>query len=178
MRAFIACDIFHPGIKGVIEDIKNVGAAIKFVEPENTHITLKFLGEVDEKMAASVGKAIDRVCVESHPMQARLSGVGVFPSLNYIKVLWIGVVCPELVVLQRRLDDSLIDLGIKREKNFNTHLTIGRVRSAKNKKQLIDVVNKLGEIEIGTIEIGYVKLKKSELTPKGPIYTDLKVVKL
>ncbi len=178
MRAFIACDISHPGIKGVIEDFKNIGAAIKFVEPENTHITLKFLGDVDEKTAATVGEAIDKACAGSQPMQARLSGVGVFPSLNYIKVLWIGVVCPELVVLQRRLDDSLIDLGIKREKNFNTHLTIGRVRSAKKKKQLIDVVDRLREIEIGTVEIEYVKLKKSELTPKGPIYTDLKVVRL
>jgi 2'-5' RNA ligase len=162
MRAFIACDISHPGIKGVIEELKKTEAKIKFVESENTHITLKFLGEVDEKTADSVGEAIEKTCAESKQLHARLSGVGVFPSLNYIKVLWIDVICPELIGLQRRLDNSLFELGIKREKNFKTHLTIGRVRSAENKEKLIEVV----------------ELKKSDLTPKGPIYSNIKVVKL
>jgi 2'-5' RNA ligase len=178
MRAFIACDISHPGIQGVIEEFKKTKADIKFVEPDNTHITLKFLGEVDEKTAGSVGEAIEATCARSQPMQARLSGVGVFPSLNYIKVLWIGVICPELVGFQCKLDDSLNEFGMKREKNFKTHLTIGRVRSAENKQRLTEVVDRLRESEIGTIEIESVKLKKSELTPKGPKYSDLKVVKL
>lgn len=178
MRAFIACDMLHPGIHGVIEEFKSTGANVKFVEPENTHVTLKFLGEIDGKTADTVGEALETACSEYQSMRAKLSGVGVFPGLNYVKVLWIGVFCPELVSLQRRLDDYLFKIGLKREKNFKTHLTIGRVRSAKNKQRLIEVVDRLRDLEVGTITIESVKLKKSELTPKGPKYSDLKVVKL
>ncbi|MFQ5800632.1 MAG: RNA 2',3'-cyclic phosphodiesterase [Candidatus Hydrothermarchaeales archaeon] len=178
MRAFIACDISHAGIKDVLEEIKKTGANIKLVEPENTHLTLKFLGEIQEEMAEKIGEAMKRSCLGTSSMEARLSGVGVFPSLKYIKVVWIGVECPELEKLQRKLDTALSELGFKKEGGFKPHLTIGRVRSAKNKQRLLEAVEKLKGREIGTVEIDAIKLKKSKLTPTGPIYTDTEEVKL
>lgn len=178
MRAFIACDISHAGIKDVLEEIKKTGANIKLVEPENTHLTLKFLGEIQEEMAGKIGEAMKRSCLGTSPMEARLSGVGVFPSLTYMRVVWIGVECPELEKLQHKLDSALSELGFRKEKGFKPHLTIGRVRSAKNKQSLLEAVEKLKDAEIGTLKIDAIKLKESRLTPKGPIYTDIEEVKL
>jgi 2'-5' RNA ligase len=178
MRAFIACEISHRGIKEVIEEIRKSDANIKFVEPENTHVTLKFLGEIQEEMGRHVGEALEHACSSPSPMEAGLSGVGVFPNLHYMKVIWIGINCPEMEKLQKKLDDALSKLGFKKEKGFKPHLTIGRVKSAKNKQQLSTALKNLKDVEIGSVKIEAVKLKKSDLTPKGPIYTDIKVVKL
>jgi 2'-5' RNA ligase len=177
MRTFIACDVFHEGIKGVVEELGDTGANIKFIEPKNTHITLKFLGEVELDLVGEVEKVVEMVFKGFFPAEAKLGQVGVFPNTNYMRVVWIGVQCPELEKLQHQLDESLFELGFRKEKNFKLHLTIGRIRSAKNKQRLIAALEKLKDLEIGNYTIDSVKLKKSELTPKGPIYTDLKGVK-
>ncbi len=178
MRAFIACDIAHPGIKDVIGEVKKSGAAVKFVEPKNTHITLKFFPDIDEASVEKVGAALKEVCLQQEAMEARLEGAGVFPSQNYVRVLWIGLVCPGLEDLQRRLDDALFKIGFKREKNFKPHLTIGRVKTGKNKEALLQCVEALKDREIGNIRIEEVKFKESVLTPTGPIYTDITVASL
>jgi 2'-5' RNA ligase len=177
MRTFIACDIFHKGINEVVEELKGTGAKIKFIEPKNTHITLKFLGEIEGDLVMEIENLIERIFKGFFPLEAKLRQVGVFPNANYMRVVWIGIYCPELERLQKKLDQSLFELGFKKEKNFKLHLTIGRIRSAKNKQRLIAAVEKLKDSEIGNYTIDSVKLKKSELTPKGPIYTDLKVVR-
>ncbi len=178
MRAFIACDIAHPGIKDVIGEFKKSGAAVKFVDLKNTHITLKFFPDIDDDSAGKVGAALQQVCLQNGPMEARLAGAGVFPSQNYMRVLWIGLVCPGLETLQHRLDDALFEIGFKREKNFKPHLTIGRVQTGKNKDALLHCVEALKDRDIGTIRIEEVKFKESVLTPKGPIYTDIMVASL
>jgi len=178
MRAFIAVDIVHPKIAEVIREISGTGAAIKFVEPENTHITLKFLGGIDEAMVEKLGGKIKDVCSTQEALTAQLCGVGVFPSLNYMRVLWIGFICPGLVVLQRRLDCALVEFGFKREKNFKAHLTIGRVKTGKNKSTLASCIEQLKNLEIGTVVVDSVKLKSSVLMPKGPTYSDMMVASL
>ena len=176
MRAFIACDIFCEGIGKVVDEIKKTGADVKFVEPENTHITLKFLGEVDERRALEIGRILEDVFTGAFPLEATLKEVGVFPSLDYMKVVWIGMECPVLEALQRRLDEALHGIGFKKERSFKLHLTIGRIKSHRNKNLLRKAVERLMNTVIGSYNIDSVKLKKSELTPKGPIYSNLKVV--
>ncbi|RMF90078.1 MAG: RNA 2',3'-cyclic phosphodiesterase [Methanobacteriota archaeon] len=178
MRAFIACEVFHEGVGEVVEEIKKTGADIKFVEAENTHVTLKFLGEIGDAAVEEVGRALEESCAGMPPMVARLTGLGAFPNTGYVRVLWIGVICPEMEGLQRRLDDALSRIGFRREKGFKMHLTIGRVRSARNKERLVEALRRRRDMEIGSVTIDAVKLKKSELTPKGPVYTDLKEVRL
>ncbi len=177
MRSFIACEISHPGIEKVIDEIRKTGADIKYVEPENTHITLKFLGDITEEMARRVSAAI-RSSIQPPKMKARLSGVGVFPGMNYMRVLWIGMYCPQIENLQHKIDLDLSELGFRRDKKFKPHLTIGRIRSARNKRALRDAVERMSDIEIGEVIIDKVKLKKSELSPKGPRYSDIEVFKL
>ncbi len=176
MRTFIAFDLTHRDIEKVLIEIKKAGADIKYVEPHNLHVTLKFLGEIEEKLAGEIGDVIEGIFKRALPLKGRLGGVGVYPGLKHMRVLWIGLDCPELEVLQKNLDEILSEKGFKKDRDFKPHLTIGRVRSGRNKDVLRGVIESLKEFRLGDVDIRSVKLKKSDLTPKGPIYTDLKVV--
>jgi 2'-5' RNA ligase len=80
--------------------------------------------------------------------------------------------------LQKDLDKEFRKLGFKKEKNFISHLTIGRVKSPKNKQEIRKTIEKLENIEIGQMTVSKICLKKSTLTPQGPIYEDIKVFEL
>jgi 2'-5' RNA ligase len=109
-----------------------------------------------------------------------LKGSGVFPNYNYIKVVWIGIEnIQNLGKISSSIDEGTSKFGFEKEKRkFSAHLTIGRVKSAKNKDRLLQIINKYSDVELGNIDVKSIKLKKSELTPKGPIYTTIKEVKL
>ncbi|MGZ7210345.1 MAG: 2'-5' RNA ligase family protein, partial [Methanobacterium sp.] len=76
--------------------------------------------------------------------------------------------------LQKDLDEDFIKMGFKKERSYTPHLTIGRVKGAKNKAELLSALKDMGDVEIGEMDINRIVIKKSELTPVGPIYTTLK----
>lgn len=173
MRAFIACDIQHPGISRIVDDIKETVASIRYVDPERAHVTLKFLGDIAEESIEPIGNAIKSASGETPPLTVKLRGIGVFPSMSFMRVIWIGLICPELIHIQKRLDKILAAYGFKKEKNWKPHLTLGRVKSPADKVLIREIVERLKDVEIGSVEVDSIKLKKSELRPGGPIYTDL-----
>jgi len=180
-RGFIAVEV--DSFSKIIElenEIKNSGAIVKLVEPQNIHITLKFLGETDEKLIDRIEEIIKESVKNMQPFEILLKGAGFFPNQNYIKVIWIGIGNTEqLGEIAYKIDKQLSELGYDRDKRkFSAHLTIARVKSAKNKDKLIQIIEKYKEIEFGKIIVDSIKLKQSELTPKGPIYTTLKDIKL
>lgn len=177
MRCFAAVDIDEP-IKKMIQKIQ-AGLKdydVKLVEPDNLHFTLKFLGEIDKDKARTCESRIERIAGSFKPFEISLLGVGVFPGFNYIKVVWVGVEKGELYNLQKSVEESFSGV-FKKDEPF-PHLTIARVRSPKNKKDIIDFVNKNKHLWLGKMTVKEIKLKKSTLTPKGPIYRDLRVFKL
>ena len=94
--------------------------------------------------------------------------------MGYIKVIWLGVEHPgAFSKVQRELDGEFAKMGFKKERSYIPHLTIGRVKGIQNKDALISAVEELENVEIGTMNIDRLTLKKSELTPVGPIYTDI-----
>jgi 2'-5' RNA ligase len=95
-------------------------------------------------------------------------------------VLWIGIINGDfLATIAQSIDEKLVSLGFpKEQRGYSAHLTIGRVRTAKNKDQLLTTINKFKEIEFLKHDVNTVTLKKSELTPKGPIYTTLREIPL
>ena len=109
-----------------------------------------------------------------------MKGTGVFPNKNYIRVVWIGINDTEILsTIAANINENLSHLGFKKEKRgFSAHLTIGRVKTAKNKPLLIKAIDNYSDFEFATQEVSIIKLKKSDLTPKGPIYKTLKEVKL
>ena len=180
-RGFIAIDIeSFPKLVQFENEIRNSGANVKLVEPENIHITLKFLGETDEKHTDRIEEIIKDAVKDSDSFEIKLKGAGVFPNQNYIKVMWIGMENGEQIgEIANKIDEKISELGFEREKRrFSAHLTIARVKSAKYKEKLLELIEKYRDIEFGSLKIDIIKLKKSELTPKGPIYTTLKEVKL
>ena len=179
-RGFIAIDIdSFPKLVQFENEIRNLGANVKLVEPENIHITLKFLGDTNEEYADRIDEIMKDAVKNSNPFEIKLKGAGVFPNQNYIKVMWIGIENGEQIgKIASKIDEKISELGFEKERRrFSAHLTIARVKSAKNKEKLLELIEKYRDIEFGSLKVDTIKLKKSELTPKGPIYTMLKEVK-
>lgn len=180
-RGFIAIEIgTFPKLAELGSAINKTGANVKIVEPENVHITLKFLGETEETLMEEIESIIKNAVEDVDPFNIQLKGTGVFPNPNYIKVVWIGINQGEKIgEIAHKIDESLSKLRFKKEKRgFSPHLTIARVKSAKNKDKLLQIIEKYRDVEFANISVNSIKLMKSELTPKGPIYTILKEVKI
>lgn len=180
-RGFIAVDIdIFPKLLEFEKKIKETGANVKLVEPKSVHITLKFLGDTDESQIDEIDKIMKDAVKEIDPFNIQLEGAGVFPNQNYIKVIWIGIKQGEPIeLIARKIDEQLSKIGFKKEKRgFSPHLTIARVKSAKGKDGILHVIEKYRDVRFVDIRVDSIKLKKSDLTPKGPIYTTLLDIKL
>jgi len=171
MRAFIAIDIPEE-ITGKIPELQK--DLMKFAEGSfqkgNFHLTLKFLGEIKE--ADEAIKAIE--ALKSMPkFKIQLSGLGVFPSEKYIRVVWIGITqgAEELA----KLSDS-INASLGKKEEYVPHLTIARVARVLDKKGLLDYLKK--PVDLGSFDISKIHLYKSELSPKGAVHTKMHTIEL
>ena len=179
VRAFLAFDIDNPEVKKKLAAMQmltvQTGADLKLVETENIHMTIRFLGDITLSMADKIFVEMQQVQFKPFPVQ--LMGLGVFPSLNYPRVVWAGMSqgAEQLQSVFTQIEPRLQKLGFPPEPNaFSPHLTIARVRSGRNKPQLADFVKKNAKYDFGFVEAKCLRLKKSQLTPKGPIYSNLK----
>jgi len=180
-RGFIAVDIdVFPKLLEFEKKIMETGANVKLVDPENVHITLKFLGETNISQMEEIDKIIKDSIKDIDPFDIQLKGTGVFPNQNYIKVIWLGIKQGEpLEIIAGKIDEQLSKIGFKKEKRgFSPHLTIARVRSSIRKDEILQIIEKYRDVQFVNIRVDSIKLKKSDLTPKGPIYTTMKEVKL
>ena len=181
MRLFIAIDLspeFKQELARLQSELKKSNADVKWVEPENVHLTLKFLGEVTKEYADKVKKVLDSVASQFKSFEISLSGIGAFPKLDYPRVVWVGIAKgkDQAKKISEKLDEELSKLGFaKEEREFAAHLTIGRVRSAKNKESLKTNILSLdpGPLPLAPQQVSTINLYQSTLTPKGPIYTCL-----
>ena len=182
IRSFLAIDLaedLKPEIADVQKEFKKIGANIKYVPSQNMHFTLKFFGNIDENMVEEISEAVEKVVKNYSSFDLSIGGCGSFPNQNTIKVLWIGIDRNSTIAdLQKDLDREFKKLGFKKERNYISHLTIGRPRNGKNKNQIKDTINSLKDLKIGTMTVSKISLKKSTLTPQGPIYEDIKVFNL
>ncbi|MGF7118447.1 RNA 2',3'-cyclic phosphodiesterase [Methanobacterium oryzae] len=178
MRVFLAIEIDEKlldKIDDVQKQFAECEAPVKYVETENLHCTLKFFGEIDEDKVNDIIEVIGNKIENHEPFKINIKKSGVFPNERYIRVLWLGMEDVEpFSNLQKDLDEEFVKMGFKKERSYVPHLTIGRVKGAKNKAELLSKLKDLGNIEIGEMDINKIVLKKSELTPSGPIYTTLK----
>ncbi len=181
MRTFIGIPI-PENLKHEIIKIQNHFSSfdIKFVEVENLHFNLKFLGEVSEQNVEKIKKILEETAKQFEPFEIDIAGLGVFPSKSYIRVIWIGVKegFQNLIALANAIDNSLAEIVPIEVKKFQPHLTLGRVRSPEDKSALINAIQKNQNVEIGKMKIDRVILFESRLSPKGPVYSEVFSVKL
>ncbi len=180
MRCFIAVAVpekLKDKILEIQSKLKQIGANLKLVEKENLHFTIKFLGETEDNQIKEVKEFLDSL--DENSFEISIKGLDVFPSEDYIKVVWLGVDKNQDLFLNliKKINKNLDHIK-KEKKELNTHLTIARVRSAKNKNELKAVIQDLKETEIGKMQVNTLKLISSELTPEGPEYTELAEFKL
>ena len=176
MRCFVAVDIPEEP-KEKIKELQDQLSPydVKLVEPQNLHFTLKFLGEIDEAIIKRVKERLSKL-TETKSFSVLLSGVGAFPKLTYIRVIWIGAKSQDFVNLHKSITEALSKIG-KPEKG-TPHLTIARVRSPRDKEVITKIVKRYESESFSSFIIDKIKLKKSTLTQRGPIYEDLGVFEL
>ena len=176
MRLFVAIDISEELRREFIPllNLLSKYRGIKPVEPENLHITLKFLGEVNEARAELVRDRLRQIRFE--PFEIRFRGIGYFPGQNYMRVIWVGVEGDGIYSLARDVEGKMKKLGFKKDKDFKAHLTVGRVKRIDSQARL-RLADELREFdrEFGSMVVNEFRLKKSTLTPRGPIYEDVEV---
>ncbi|MEW6593061.1 MAG: RNA 2',3'-cyclic phosphodiesterase [Candidatus Hadarchaeota archaeon] len=183
VRAFVAMEISEDVKQRLISlqgQLPSLGAQLKLVEPENLHLTLKFLGEVPGEKIGEISEKIKEAAAGERAFDISLKGLGVFPNLNYMRVIWSGVSegGEQVKQIQRKIDAALQPLGFSLEKDFHPHLTLARVKFVREKAKLVDFIRSKSGEEFGTSRVDAVELEKSTLTPKGPVYSTLARVEL
>lgn len=183
IRTFVAVRI-PDGIRDRIAklqaELRKHGADVKWVRPESIHMTLKFLGDVEETRMEEIGEAVEKAVERIHPFTVSVNGTGTFPNDQRPRVLWVGVDQgnEELVDMAKKIEDSLSVLGFKKEgRRYSAHLTMGRVRSPRRIGETVDAIHALG-FSGGAFRIEEVCVMKSDLKSTGAVYTALKTIKL
>src|SRR3989344_4868697 len=157
-------------IKPVLKELSETGADLKLVNLFHLHFTLKFLGDVDEKKILEIEKKLTGIAEKNKAFEIFLRGVGAFPSLEKISVVWIGVEDSELVSLLKKVSK---DLAFVRKNDHNeeaAHLTIARVKTGRKKEMLQEFVEKFEKKDFGRMRVDKLVLFESELRREGAVH--------
>ncbi|WP_410766018.1 RNA 2',3'-cyclic phosphodiesterase [Haloferax sp. DFSO60] len=176
MRLFVALDL-PASLSDSVADAQALFSdadGLRYTNPAQAHITLNFLGETPTDQLRHVTDAVETAIDESgvEPFDASLGGLGAFPSLDYIRVIWAGVHdgADEMTRVHDALDPELAALGFDPdERDFSPHLTLARMNDARSKNYVRDILEEEAP-EIGSFRVREVRIKKSELTSEGPNY--------
>lgn len=184
IRTFIAVElpnIIQENLANLIEKLKNKQDKITWAKPHNIHLTLKFLGNIRVSDLNQIKNALSKTTEETKAFNILIKGTGVFPKEKSPRVIWTGISDNEdnLKNMSADLENKLSELGFqKEERNFKSHLTLGRVKYLKNVNDFINNLYKYNENIIGKLEVNSISLIKSTLTPKGSIYETIYNAKL
>ncbi len=180
IRSFISIDVEDPELIERIVDVQRriaaTGAGLKLVRPENIHLTIRFLGEIPRKTIDMVIEIMKGV--KFRPFKMRICNLGTFPERRRPRVIWLGVGegAREVTEIYESLEKELRRIGLPSDKEaFVPHITIARVKWSS--PSLMGVINELRGVDIGEMMVDRIRLKKSTLTPRGPIYETLFEVK-
>lgn len=157
---------------------------VKWVDPYSTHLTLKFLGSINTDMVGSITIALEEAVRGISPFHLETRGVGTFPNLKRVQVVWVGITgeVDRLSQLQQRIESSLSPLGFTPESRpFTPHLTLARLRD----QATTDERQSLGQLIASTvfetvcqIYVDSIHLMKSQLTREGAVYSRISSIKL
>jgi len=178
IRSFIAVDISDEArdeFSRVENRLKRSGCRVRWVRPETVHITLKFLGYIEEGRIAGISERIRSVASSNRRFEIIPGRIGVFPDWRRAKVLWVGIDkgIREMKKIAEDVENAMAEEGFERErKAFNPHFTLGRIKTPENLDKLEAIAGKT-EVAPVSIPVSKLILVRSELSSGGPVYTPL-----
>lgn len=178
IRTFLAVPLeaaLRRRVQALVAPWAAVPGDVKWVETENLHLTLKFLGDVDARDLPEVCRVAGQAVAELAPFPFEIHGAGAFPNLQRPRTFWLGARQGReaMVTVADRLDEALRKLGFPREsRRFEPHLTIGRLRQGgRTSPELLALLQQQTDVEIGTMEVSEAIVFSSDLRPTGPVYS-------
>ena len=185
VRTFVAVEItsaVRDRAAKLIDRLQAAPADVKWVEPKNQHLTLKFLGDVPLQEEPQVCKAVQRGAAEVKPFELDVRGAGAFPSPGRPRTLWLGAGDgeAEMIELHKHVENALAKLGYRKEhRRFHPHLTVGRVRrGGPGVEELGKLIEQNADFSAGRVTVSQVVVFSSQLERTGPVYEALARVKL
>jgi len=184
MRLFVSVDLpddLADDVAAVQDRFADAGG-LRFTDPGQAHVTLQFLGDVEESRAGDLGDALESAVSDAGvaPFDARVEGLGVFPRMDYISVVWLGVGdgSEELTALQEAVETEFVSRGFDPgDHEFTPHVTLARMEHGGG-KQLVQNVVSGSHPEAGTARVESVRLTESTLTGDGPVYETVRTIRL
>jgi len=182
IRAFIAIELpaeLRLALNQLQAQLKSSRqSSVKWVDADSIHLTLKFLGNIASDSIAEITRAMEEAARVIIPFHLEVKGVGAFPNLKRVQVVWVGIggEVDKLNQLQQRLESNLAPLGFTPESRaFKAHLTLGRIRdhASVNERQQLGQLIADTEFEAGTIRVDAINLMRSQLTEKAPFIAEL-----
>ncbi|MCX5837113.1 MAG: RNA 2',3'-cyclic phosphodiesterase [Deltaproteobacteria bacterium] len=180
IRAFLALDPPEEILREIAR-VQNrlqklIHGDVRWVRPESIHLTLKFFGDISENAVANISAAAGKAAAAVGPFDLAIGGAGVFPDMNRPRIIWLGMNgdVVRLLTFQQELERALQEIGFPREERpFRPHLTLGRIKSPKGLIGLEEALGKGETHTAGRFVASGLSLFKSDLTPRGAIYTRL-----
>lgn len=182
VRSFVAIlldEAVRAAVAAQVEQLRPLAHAVAWVPPQNLHLTLKFLGEIDAAPIEAMNEALAEAASKATPFTLAFHGLGAFPGLAHPRVLWVGVSqgALECQALQADVDAALARRGFPKEtRPYTPHLTIGRVRAPRGLAALQQAIRQDATKAFGSQHVSAISLMRSDLHPSGARYTELSSV--
>jgi len=179
MRTFIAIELpqhITAALGNIQKKLKSAKLNIRWVQPENIHLTLKFLGDTPPAAVDPIGRTLSESVRGYDPISLSAKGSGAFPGIKNPRVIWVGLSgqVSQLKTLQQTLEEYLAALGFEKDKRtFKGHLTLGRIKGAVDPAQLNAALNEVMDFETEPFLADRIFLFQSDLKPTGPVYTKI-----
>lgn len=184
LRVFVAVPLAPPlraAVAGLQQSLRARGGRLRWVEPGNLHVTLRFLGSLPEARVDDVAGALEEASRQVGPFLLELGSCGRFPGGGAPRVLWVGITggVQELTTLAGRLEEGLRKRGFAPEdRGFRPHVTVARVREGDRPPGLDLWLQECAGRPVGSMRVEAVHVMASQLRPQGPLYRSLRVVPL
>lgn len=182
IRTFIAIEIpaeIQNKIGELQNSLKKIGGRVSWTKPGNIHLTLKFLGDTDEKIIDEIATELQQIVKDRASFKININGAGVFPNFKRPRVIWVGARSEgkQLQELAAKVQDCMENFGFEKERRrFSAHLTLGRVKDTKGIEAVMEQLKSYENFEMGSFDVKQFYLIKSELHSAGAIYTPLKKI--
>ncbi len=185
IRTFLGIDVgadIRAQLVTLQEELTGAEAEVNWVEPENMHITLLFLGEVDQRETIDICRAAQKAVAAMPPFVLSIEGVGCFPNARRPRTLWVGVGkgADEVCAVHDAIEKPLLEMGnYRREtRKYTPHVTLGRVKGDQPRDTLAKTLGTQQTWRAGEVVVSEVQVMKSDLTSDGPTYTVMGRAKL